>query len=93
MNGAAGPRDKPHGGEDIVATRKAGRAAAACGCSVFTNFRTALAVRIKLARCWTNRCHKSNRIDKANWANWAGGIDKKVGVGFADWEFLYNFVW
>jgi hypothetical protein len=31
MNGAAEPRDKPHGGEDIVATRKAGRAAAACG--------------------------------------------------------------
>jgi hypothetical protein len=45
--GAAGPRNKPHGGEDMVATRKAGRAAAACGHRVFTNLRTTLAVRIK----------------------------------------------
>jgi hypothetical protein len=41
------PRHKPHGGEDMVATRKAGRAAAACGCCVYTILRTALAVRIK----------------------------------------------
>jgi hypothetical protein len=37
-----------------------------------------------------DRSDKSNRIDKANGVD---GIDKKVGVGFADWEFLYNFVW
>jgi hypothetical protein len=39
------------------------------------------------------RSNMSNRIDKANRANGVVGIDKKVGVGFADWEFLYNFVW
>jgi hypothetical protein len=62
----------------MVAIRKAGRAAAACGHRFFTNFRTALAVRINLAAVCIGaiRAVGAIGIDKANGAN---GITIRCG--------------